>query len=44
MALNYANQTPYQVAVIAGNHKLAEMIQSHKPGNVGECQLESVIF
>lgn len=35
-ALNYANQTPYQVAVIAGNHKLAEMIQNHKPGNVGE--------
>ncbi|XP_076335390.1 uncharacterized protein LOC143238760 isoform X2 [Tachypleus tridentatus] len=29
-ALNYANQDPYQVAVIAGNFQLAELIKSHK--------------
>uniref|UniRef100_A0A1A9WV00 SH3 and multiple ankyrin repeat domains protein 3 n=1 Tax=Glossina brevipalpis TaxID=37001 RepID=A0A1A9WV00_9MUSC len=29
-ALNYANQTPYQVAVIAGNLELAEIIQNYK--------------
>ena len=35
-ALNYANQTPYQVAVIAGNLDLADVIQAHRPDNVGE--------
>lgn len=35
-ALNYANQTPYQVAVIAGNLELAEIIQAHRPEEVGE--------
>lgn len=35
-ALNYANQTPYQVAVIAGNLDLAEVIQNHRPENVGK--------
>jgi len=35
-ALNYANQTPYQVAVIAGNLELAEVIQNHRPEDVGE--------
>jgi len=35
-ALNYANQTPYQVAVIAGNLELAEVIQSHRLEDVGE--------
>ncbi|XP_022238100.1 uncharacterized protein LOC106478746 isoform X2 [Limulus polyphemus] len=29
-ALNYANQDPYQVAVIAGNFQLAELIKNHK--------------
>ncbi|XP_037895987.1 protein shank isoform X8 [Glossina fuscipes] len=29
-ALNFANQTPYQVAVIAGNLELAEIIQNYK--------------
>uniref|UniRef100_A0A0A9XJ26 SH3 and multiple ankyrin repeat domains protein 3 n=2 Tax=Lygus hesperus TaxID=30085 RepID=A0A0A9XJ26_LYGHE len=33
-ALNYANQTAYQVAVIAGNLELAEVIQNHRPENV----------
>ncbi|XP_014240790.1 SH3 and multiple ankyrin repeat domains protein 3 isoform X2 [Cimex lectularius] len=33
-ALNYANQTPYQVAVIAGNLELADVIQNHRPENV----------
>ncbi|XP_049317259.1 uncharacterized protein LOC105228183 isoform X6 [Bactrocera dorsalis] len=33
-ALNYANQTPYQVAVIAGNMDLAEIIQNFKPDDV----------
>ncbi|XP_036332887.1 PH and SEC7 domain-containing protein isoform X3 [Rhagoletis pomonella] len=33
-ALNYANQTPYQVAVIAGNMELAEIIQNYKPDDV----------
>jgi ankyrin repeat protein len=35
-ALNYANQTAYQVAVIAGNLELAEIIQSHRPEDTGE--------
>ncbi|XP_039955775.1 uncharacterized protein LOC120771707 isoform X1 [Bactrocera tryoni] len=33
-ALNYANQTPYQVAVIAGNMDLAEIIQNFKADDV----------
>ncbi|XP_054741153.1 uncharacterized protein LOC129246389 isoform X6 [Anastrepha obliqua] len=33
-ALNYANQTPYQVAVIAGNMELAEIIQTYRPDDV----------
>ncbi|XP_075169810.1 SH3 and multiple ankyrin repeat domains prosap [Haematobia irritans] len=33
-ALNYANQTPYQVAVIAGNLELAEIIQNYKSEDV----------
>ncbi|XP_046811473.1 protein shank isoform X5 [Lucilia cuprina] len=33
-ALNYANQTPYQVAVIAGNLELAEIIQNYKTEDV----------
>ncbi|XP_067626978.1 protein shank isoform X2 [Eurosta solidaginis] len=33
-ALNYANQTPYQVAVIAGNMELAEIIQNYKTDDV----------
>ena len=36
-ALNYANQTPYQVAVIAGNMELAEIIQSYRQEDVGMC-------
>ena len=35
-SLNYANQTPYQVAVIAGNMELAEVIKSYQPEEVGE--------
>lgn len=35
-ALNYANQTPYQVAVIAGNMELAEIIQNFRQEDVGE--------
>ncbi|MCL4124674.1 UNVERIFIED_CONTAM: hypothetical protein GTU68_053556, partial [Idotea baltica] len=33
-ALNYANQTPYQVAVIAGNMDLAQIIQKHTVSDV----------
>ncbi|KAE8753257.1 hypothetical protein FOCC_FOCC000180 [Frankliniella occidentalis] len=33
-ALNYANQTPYQVAVIAGNLELAEVIQNFRSDQV----------
>lgn len=35
-ALNFANQTPYQVAVIADNLKLAEIIQNFSAAPVGE--------
>lgn len=35
-ALNYANQTPYQVAVIAGNMELAEAIQNYRQEDVGK--------
>ncbi|XP_066603694.1 SH3 and multiple ankyrin repeat domains protein 2 isoform X2 [Prorops nasuta] len=33
-SLNYANQTPYQVAVIAGNMELAEVIKNYQPEEV----------
>ncbi|XP_076334764.1 uncharacterized protein LOC143238425 isoform X2 [Tachypleus tridentatus] len=33
-ALNYANQDPYQVAVIASNLHLAELIKNHKADDV----------
>ncbi|XP_055952700.1 SH3 and multiple ankyrin repeat domains protein 2-like isoform X1 [Argiope bruennichi] len=33
-ALNYANQNPHQVAIIAGNLRLAEIIKNHKPEDV----------
>ncbi|XP_034245824.1 protein shank isoform X3 [Thrips palmi] len=33
-ALNYANQSPYQVAVIAGNLELAEVIQNFRSDQV----------
>ena len=35
-ALNYSNQTPYQVAVIAGNLDLASVIQSYKAADLGK--------
>ena len=35
-SLNYANQTPYQVAVIAGNMELAEVIKNYQLEEVGE--------
>lgn len=35
-ALNFANQTPYQMAVIAGNMELAEIIQNHRAQDVGK--------
>lgn len=41
-ALNFANQTPYQVAVIAGNMELAEVIKNYKPDEVGESFFEDV--
>ena len=40
-ALNFANQTPYQVAVIAGNMELAETIQNYPSQDVGEFLLLS---
>ncbi|XP_044579479.1 protein shank isoform X6 [Cotesia glomerata] len=33
-SLNYANQTPYQVAVIAGNMELAEVIKTYQAEDV----------
>ncbi|KAL4704109.1 hypothetical protein ACJJTC_016367 [Scirpophaga incertulas] len=33
-ALNYANQSPYQVAVIAGNLELAEVIKNYKSDEI----------
>lgn len=39
-ALNYANQNPHQVAVIAGNLRLAEIIKNHKPEDVGKLGLK----
>lgn len=35
-SLNFANQTPYQVAVIAGNMELAEIIKNYQQGEIGE--------
>lgn len=35
-ALNFANQTPCQVAVIAGNMELAELIQNYKQEDIGK--------
>lgn len=35
-ALNYANQTPYQVAVIAGNLELASLIHRFRSDDVGK--------
>lgn len=48
-ALNFAGQTPYQVAVIAGNLELAEVIQKHKPEDVGKelslcCFVKGLVF
>ena len=37
-ALNYAGQTAYQVAVIAGNLELGEVIKKHKVDDVGKSQ------
>lgn len=42
-ALNYANQTPYQVAVIAGNMELADIIQNYKQDDVGESNFHVLI-
>ena len=35
-ALNYAGQTAYQVAVIAGNLELAEVIKNHRSEDIGK--------
>ena len=35
-ALNYAGQTAYQVAVIAGNLELGEVIKKHRVDDVGK--------
>lgn len=35
-ALNFANQNPYQVAVIAGNLNLGELIRNHNAEDVGK--------
>lgn len=35
-ALNFANQTPYQMAVIAGNLELASVIQSYRTVDIGK--------
>lgn len=33
-----------QVAVIAGNLELAEMIQNYKPEDIGKCSLHVFVF
>ena len=38
-ALNYANQTPYQVAVIAGNLELASLIHRFRSEDVGKYRI-----
>lgn len=43
-ALNYANQTPYQVAVIAGNLELAELIQNYRSDDVGMSKCDWCFF
>lgn len=43
-SLNYANQTPYQVAVIAGNMELAEVIKTYQPEDVGEYKRNNNCF
>lgn len=43
-ALNYANQTPYQVAVIAGNMELAEIIQNFRVEDVGMSTLVYLLY
>ncbi|GFY14091.1 SH3 and multiple ankyrin repeat domains protein 1 [Trichonephila clavipes] len=35
-ALNFANQNPYQVAVIAGNLSLGELIRNHNAEDVDD--------
>ena len=35
-ALNYAGQTAYQVAVIAGNLELSEIIKNHRSEDIGK--------
>ncbi|GLD71942.1 SH3 and multiple ankyrin repeat domains protein 3-like protein, partial [Lates japonicus] len=33
---NYNSQSPFQVAIIAGNFELAELIKNHKETDIGE--------
>ncbi|KAK6319846.1 hypothetical protein J4Q44_G00089530 [Coregonus suidteri] len=33
---NYRSQTPFQVAIIAGNFELAELIKNHKETDIGK--------
>uniref|UniRef100_A0A8C0FQG6 SH3 and multiple ankyrin repeat domains 3 n=1 Tax=Bubo bubo TaxID=30461 RepID=A0A8C0FQG6_BUBBB len=41
---NYNSQTAFQVAIIAGNFELAEIIKTHKESDVGEFDLSSSSF
>ncbi|XP_054027712.1 SH3 and multiple ankyrin repeat domains protein 2 isoform X1 [Dryobates pubescens] len=34
---NYNSQTPFQVAIIAGNFELAEYIKNHREADIGSC-------
>ena len=43
-ALNYANQTPYQVAVIAGNLELASLIHRFRCEDVGKSPTHYFLF
>ncbi|XP_053487286.1 SH3 and multiple ankyrin repeat domains protein 2-like isoform X1 [Ictalurus furcatus] len=36
---NYRGQTPFQVAIIAGNFELAEYIKNHKDDSIGKSEL-----
>ena len=39
---NFANQDAFQVAVIAGNNELSEVIRQFKSEDVGKCFLEQI--
>ncbi|GAA6075096.1 SH3 and multiple ankyrin repeat domains protein 2-like, partial [Tachysurus ichikawai] len=41
---NYRGQTPFQVAIIAGNFELAEFIKNHKDDSTGKSEEQLAFF